>query len=71
VITQLAAAAADAPAPAAPPSAAMLAARIQLPRRLPIAYDGQPLRHLSNSSYTRFLLCPEFCARAARCGLLL
>ena len=53
---------ADAPAPTtvAPVvvSAAELAARIQIPRRLP-GYDGQPLRHLSNSSYTKFLLCPE------------
>src|SRR3954451_5339274 len=58
-MTHLAVAAADAPAPAAAPTAAALAARIQVPRRLPIAYDGQPLRHLSNSSYTRFLLCLE------------
>jgi len=42
-----------------PPTAADLAARIHVPRRLPIRYDGQPMRHLSNSSYTRFLLCPE------------
>ena len=58
-MTHLAAAAADAPAPARPPTAAALAARIQIPRRLPIRHDGQPLRHLSHSSYTRFLLCPE------------
>ena len=58
-MTHLAVAAADAPAPAGPPTAAALAARIQIPRRLPIRYDGQPLRHLSHSSYTRFLLCPE------------
>ena len=38
---------------------AALAARIPVPRRLPARYDGQPLRHLSHSSYTRFLLCPE------------
>jgi hypothetical protein len=51
---------ADAPASApGPPTAAELAARIQVPRRLPVRYDGQPMRHLSNSSYTRFLLCPE------------
>ena len=31
----------------------------QIPRRLPARYDGQPLRHLSHSSYNRFLLCPE------------
>ena len=46
------------------PSAAQLAARIQIPRRLPPRYDGQPLQHLSHSSYNRFVLCPEFCARA-------
>jgi hypothetical protein len=56
-MTQLAVAAA---APAArAPSAADLAARIPIPRRLPRRYDGQPMRHLSNSSYTKFLLCPE------------
>jgi len=41
------------------PSAAQLAARIQIPRRLPPRYDGQPLQHLSHSSYNRFALCPE------------
>src|SRR5947209_4473663 len=40
-------------------SAAQLAARIQIPRRLPARYDGQPLAHLSHSSYNRFILCPE------------
>ena len=44
---------------AGPPSAAELAARIQVPRRLPPRYDGQPLQHLSHSSYSRFALCPE------------
>src|ERR1035437_11105498 len=44
---------------AAPPSAAPLAARIQVQRRLPPRYDGQPLQHLSHSSYSRFVLCPE------------
>ena len=43
----------------APPRAAQLAARIQIPRRLPPRYDGQPLQHLSHSSYSRFVLCPE------------
>ena len=43
----------------APPRAAQLAARIQIPRRLPPRYDGQPLQHLSHSSYSRFALCPE------------
>jgi hypothetical protein len=50
-------------APAAPPPPAVtgaeLAARIHIPRRLPPRYDGQPLRHLSHSSYTKFLLCPD------------
>src|SRR3954468_18048763 len=50
-------------APAAPspdaPTGAQLAARIQTPRRLPARYDGQPLRHLSHSSYSKFLLCPD------------
>ena len=40
-------------------SAAGLAARIEVPRRLPVRYDGQPTRHLSNSSYTLFLACPD------------
>jgi hypothetical protein len=44
---------------AAIPTAAELAARIQIPRQLPPRYDGQPLRHLSHSSYNRFILCPE------------
>jgi hypothetical protein len=46
-------------ATAAIPTAAQLAARIQIPRQLPLRYDGQPLRHLSHSSYNRFVLCPE------------
>jgi hypothetical protein len=47
-------------APAAAPSAAAeLASRIRVPRRLPLRYDGEPMRHLSHSSYSRFLLCPE------------
>src|SRR5215207_10050262 len=41
------------------PSGAELAARIQIPRRLPVRYDGEPLRHLSHSSYAKFLLCPD------------
>jgi PD-(D/E)XK nuclease superfamily len=44
---------------AVPPSAAQLAARIQIPRRLPPRYDGHALCHLSHSSYNRFVLCPE------------
>jgi hypothetical protein len=59
-MTNLATAPAGAPAPAQPiPTAAELAARIALPRQLPIRHDGEPLRHLSNSSYTLFLSCPE------------
>ena len=58
-MTQLMAASPGASAPVDAESAADLAARIHVPRRLPIRYDGQPMRHLSNSSYTRFLLCPE------------
>src|SRR3954451_22314846 len=50
--------AASAPA-ARPPTGAELAARIQIPRRLPVRYDGQPLQHLSHSSYSKFLLCPD------------
>src|SRR3954447_12001160 len=41
------------------PTAAVLAARIQIPRRLPTRCDGQPLRHVSHSSYSKFLLCPD------------
>jgi hypothetical protein len=41
------------------PSAAQLASRIQIPRRLPPRYNGQLLQHLSHSSYNRFILCPE------------
>jgi hypothetical protein len=52
------------------PSAAQLAARIQIPRRLPVRYDGQPLQHLSHSSYNRFVLCAEFCAPTGICGVL-
>ena len=52
-------------APAAPSrarphrGAAELAARIQIPRRLPVRYDGQPLRHLSHSSYTQVPAVPR------------
>ena len=40
-------------------SAAALAARIEVPSRLPPRHDGQPIGHLSNSSYTLFLACPD------------
>jgi len=49
-------------------TAAQLAARIEIPRRLPPRYDGQPLQHLSHSSYTRFVLCPESWRRYYVCG---
>ena len=59
-MTNLAIAPAGAPAPVQGiPTAAELAARIALPRQLPTRHDGEPLRHLSNSSYTLFLSCPE------------
>ncbi len=59
-MTDLALAPARAAAPATgATSAAGLAARIEVPRRLPVRYDGQPIRHLSNSSYTLFLACPD------------
>ena len=60
-MTQPTATTADAPAAAqaAATAARDLAALIHIPRQLPTRYDGQPLRHLSNSSYTKFLLCPE------------
>ena len=59
-MTRLTAAPADASASAAgPTTAAELAAHIHIPRRLPIRYDGQPIRHMSNSSYTRWLLCQD------------
>jgi hypothetical protein len=58
-MTHLMAASPAASAPVDAESAADLAARIHVPHRLPIRYDGEPMRHLSNSSYTRFLLCPE------------
>ena len=49
-------------------TAAQLAARIEIPRRLPPRYDGQPLQHLSHSSVTRFWLCPESFRRYYVCG---
>ena len=61
---QLTAAPAGTAGPAAPiPSAAQLAARIQIPRRLPPRYDGQPLQHLSHSELQPLrplpgVLCP-------------
>lgn len=46
-------------AESAPASAAELAAPIPVPQRLPVRYDGEPLRHLSPSSYTLWVSCPE------------
>ena len=67
-MTDLALAPARAAAPATgATSAAGLAARIEVPRRLPVRYDGQPISHLSNSSYTLFLACPDFCAPSGLC----
>ena len=40
-------------------TAAELAARIPLPRQLPPRRDGEPIRHLSHSSYSLWLACPE------------
>jgi hypothetical protein len=58
-MAQLTAAGADNSAPAAAPTAADLAARIPLPVRLPERHDGEPLRHLSPSSYSLWVSCPE------------
>jgi hypothetical protein len=40
-------------------TAADLAARIPVPQKLPERYDGEPLRHLSPSSYALWVSCPE------------
>src|SRR5438105_8592858 len=58
-MSHLTLAGAERSAPAAPPTAAELAARIPVPRRLPERFDGEPLRHLSPSSYTLWVSCPE------------
>jgi hypothetical protein len=39
-------------------TAGELAGRIPVPTRLPDRYDGEPLRHLSASSYSLWLSCP-------------
>ena len=49
-------------------SASDLATRIEIPRRLPPRYDGQPLRHLSHSSYTRWVVCRESWRRYYLCN---
>ena len=59
-MTNLAPAPAGAAAPApSPTTAAELAARIPLPRQLPPRPDGEPIRHLSHSSYSLWLICKE------------
>jgi len=59
-MTNLAVAPAGAAAPAqGPTTAAELAARIPLPRQLPPRHDGEPIQHLSHSSYSLWLVCPE------------
>jgi PD-(D/E)XK nuclease superfamily len=57
-MTDLALAPAGAPTHGAT-TAAALAARIEVPRRLPPRLDGEPIRHLSHSSYSLWLACPE------------
>src|SRR5947209_5209709 len=42
-----------------PATAADLAARIPVPRRLPERHDVERLRHLSPSSYSLWVSCPE------------
>ena len=68
-MTDLALAPADAPAPAAGATlAAALASRIEIPRRLPPrSDDGEPIRHLSHSSYALWVNCKEFCAPSGLC----
>ena len=60
-MTNLTPAPARAPAPTrGATTAAELAARIPLPRRLPPRrHDGEPIRHLSHSSYSLWLVCKE------------
>src|SRR5690242_8967046 len=53
------AAVADAPAADGPVRAAALAARIPVPVQLPVRYDGEPIRHLSHSSYNLWVTCRE------------
>ncbi len=46
-------------AASSPLTAAGLAAHIPVPARLPERFDGEPLRHLSPSSYALWVACPE------------
>ena len=67
-MTDLALAPADAQAPADGATSAAALARIQVPRRLPPrSDDGEPIRHLSASSYSLWVTCPEFCAPSGLC----
>jgi hypothetical protein len=47
------------PAGERPVSGAELAARIEIPLQLPVRYDGERLRHLSQSSVGLWYRCPE------------
>jgi hypothetical protein len=58
-MSNLIAAGADLSASVAHPTAAELAARIPVPTRPPERYDGEPLAHLSPSSYSLWVTCPE------------
>ena len=60
-MTDLALAPADAHAPAeGAAAAAALASRIEIPRRLPPrSDDGEPIRHLSHSSYALWVTCKD------------
>ena len=57
-MTELVLTPADAPTQGAT-TAAGLAARIDVPRRLPPRHDGEPIRHLSHSSYALWVNCKE------------
>ena len=52
----------------AAPTAASLAARIEIPLVLPVRYDGQRIRSLSKTSYELFCLCPDAYRRRYICG---
>ena len=49
-------------------SAAELASRIEIPIQLPPRYDGEPIRHLSQSSIGLYQRCPESFRRRYICG---
>jgi PD-(D/E)XK nuclease superfamily len=56
------------PAENEPVSAAKLAARIPVPTQLPPRYGGEPIRHLSHSSYKLWVTCREAWRRKYICG---